>query len=498
VSWSYELCTPRERRLWADLSVFPGGFDLDAAERVCRPASAGELAQLVEKSIVQYDEGAGRYRMLDTMREFGAEQLAGRADAAELHVRHRDHYMRLVQNAAAGTLTPGQVRWMSRLREETDNLRAAMDWSFSAPGQEAAGLRMTVGLRTYWLMTGGFSDGRAWHEKARRVCAGTADHAWAVYGAAVLAIQQGDLPVAGPLLEEATALAAGLGDEDLSAHISDAHGIAAFYLGDLETARARHEAALDRYEKHGFPSAFELSTYGRLASVCLLLFDIDRAIGLCEECLRRCDETGEQWGRGSALWVRGAGRWLSQNLGGAVEDALACLEIKEKLGDLHTMTMSFDLLAVCFAGLEDFERTAALFGAGDKFWKLLGAPIQMGPGYTNIRRSAADTALQHLGEDAYRAAYTRGNGLSLAEALAVARGQEPAVPERPAPARPLTRREKEIAALVAEGLGNRAIAERLFLSKRTVDSHMEHIFAKLGFSSRTQLTSWVQGRSPWP
>jgi non-specific serine/threonine protein kinase len=429
--------------------------------------------------------------MLDTVREFGAEQLAGRADAGELRARHRDHYLRLVEQAATRTLSPDQVRWMSRLREETDNLREALGWSLRTPGQEAAGLAMTVRLRTYWLMTGAFSEGRDWHEKARQVCPETADHAWAVYGAAILAVQQGDLPTAGPLLQQAGELAAELRDEDLTAHVSDARGIAAFYIGDVETARALHEAAIASYEKNGFSEAFALSSYGRLASACLLLFDIDRAIGLCEEYLRRCDETGEQWGRGSALWVRGAARWLSQDLERAVRDALACLDIKEALGDLHTITMSFDLLAVCYTGLEDYERAAVLYGAGDKYWKLLGTPIKMGPGYVNIRRSAGDTALEHLGEEAYDAAYRHGTALTLAEAMAVARAQLPAIPRPAAPARPLTRREKEIAGLVAEGLGNREIAERLFLSKRTVDSHMEHIFAKLGFSSRTQLTNWV-------
>jgi non-specific serine/threonine protein kinase len=383
------------------------------------------------------------------------------------------------------------------LREETDNLRAALNWSFTSGGEQEAGRRMAVGLRSYWLMTGAFSDGRDWHEKARRVGSSAevgpdaAEHAWAVYGAAILAVQQGDLPAAGPLLKEAAELASAFGDENLAAHVFDAQGIAAFYIGDVETARNRHEAALSHYERSGFPSAFALSSYARLASVCLLLLDIDRAIGLCEEYLCRCDETGEQWGRGTALWTRGAGRWLSQDFEGAVADALACLEIKEELGDLHTITMSFDLLAVCYAGLGDYERAAALYGAGDTFWELIGARAQMGPGYSNLRRGAGDTSRQRLGEEAYNAAYASGAALSLADAIAVARRQRPALGEPAEPARPLTPREREIAGLVAEGLGNREIAERLFLSKRTVDSHLEHIFTKLAITSRTQLANWV-------
>jgi non-specific serine/threonine protein kinase len=481
VSWSYELCTEDEQRLWAQLSVFPGGFDLAAAEYVCGLDAFDVLLRLVEKSIVQYDEQARRYRLLDTMREFAAEQLTGFDDLAGLdtadglRARHRDYYLALVTEAAAKTISFEQVRWLTQLRVETENVWVALGWSLKTPGQEATGLRMSVLLRSYWLMTGMFAEGRGWHEKALGHCPGTQDHAWAVYGAAVLRIQQGDLPGAAPLLTEAAGLAARFGDADLATRVTDAQAIAA-------------------YERSGFPDAIALSTYARLASVCMLSGEIDRAAGLCEEYLRRCEETGEQWGRGTAVWTRGACRWLAGDLQGAVKDSLDCLRIKESLGDLHTMTMCFDLLAVCYAGLGEFARAAVLYGAGDTNWEILDAPVQMGPSYTSIRNSAADTARENLGEDPYTAAYRRGTGLSLAGAIAVARGEEPALGDQDASARPLTRREKEIAGLVAAGLGNREIAERLFLSKRTVDSHLEHIFAKLGFSSRTQLANWVLGQ----
>ena len=132
-------------------------------------------------------------------------------------------------------------------------------------------------------------------------------------------------------------------------------------------------------------------TFTRLAAVCCLTGELDRAIARSEECLRISEELGEQWSRGTALWTRRAARWLSGDVGHAIEDTLACLRIKEWLGDLHTITMAIDLLAVCLVAQEDLAGAAGLCGAGDAFWKMLHAPIQQGPYYAEIRRSAAET-----------------------------------------------------------------------------------------------------------
>ena len=527
VSWSYELCTPAEQRLWAEISVFPGGFAPAAAERVCGRGSAGPLRGLAEKSVVQFTPGpgGGRYQMLDTMREFGAEHLDDAA-AASARTRHRDYYLELAEQAAAGLLAAAQPDWLRRLGSETPNLRAALGFSFAAPGEAPAGLRMTRLLLPYWQMTGHFTEGRRWHELAVAAAqaAGSAaagapaggraggqaggkaggqagggaggqagaagdDRAWALFGAGVLAVQQGDLAPAGPLLDRAAALAAAAADEDLAARVTDARAILAFNSGDLEAARAGYEAALAVYERAGFKDPAALVTYGRLASVCLLTFDLERAAALCEQCLRRCAQTGEQWARGTALWVRGATRWLSGDNAAAIGDALASLQLKDELGDLHTTAMCFDLLSVCLVATGDVERAAVLYGTGDALWTLLNAPVLMGPGYAEIRRGAADAARGQLGGTRFDALMRYGASLPLDRAQAVAAGEAPAAPA-PGPDR-LTRREREVAALVAAGLGNREIAEQLFLSKRTVDSHMEHIFTKLGFSSRTRLASWV-------
>jgi non-specific serine/threonine protein kinase len=529
VDWSYELCTPDEQRLWAELSVFPGGFGTAAAEQVGGPGTAGPLARLAGKSVVQFAAEDGRHQLLDTMREFGAEHL-GPGAAAQVRTRHRDYYLGLAEQGAPGLAGGDQPGWLRRLAAETDNVRVALDFAFTAPGQAASGLRMTRLLLPYWLMTGQFTEGRRWHRLAAAAAAdadaaadGSAeDAAWAAYGGGVLAVQQGDFDAGGPLLGRAAALAAQAGDENLAAHVTDARGILAVNSGDLVTAQAQYEAALAVYQRTGFADPAALVTYARLASVCLLTFDLERAVRLCEECLRRCDETGEQWARGTALWVRGGARWLSGDNAAAIEDALACLRIKDELGDLHTTAMCFDLLSVCLVATGEFDRAAVLYGAGDALWTLLRAPVLMGPGYADLRRSAAGTSRTQLGDERFEALAGYGEALPLSGAVAVATGNAPAWPGgaiaasgaaaaaagdpaagpgRAAPGGPeddrakrLTRREREVAALVAGGLGNRQIAEQLFLSKRTVDSHIEHIFTKLGFSSRTQLATWVLER----
>ncbi len=278
----------------------------------------------------------------------------------------------------------------------------------------------------------------------------------------------------------------------------------AFYSGDLATAQAEFEAALAVYERAGFSDPTALATYSRLASVCLLTFELDRAVRLCEECMRRCDELGEQWARGTALWVARRGplavrRHRRRDRGRARLPA-------DQGGRSATCTRSRCPSTCCRSAwwrTGDFERTAVLHGAERALWTLLNAPVLMGPAYAEIRKSAADTARAATRRRAVR----RASRARLRPVAAPPRWPWRGARRRPRPRHrrrraawrsQLTRREREIAGLVADGLGNREIAEQLYLSKRTVDSHMEHIFAKLGFTSRTQLAAWVLERGERP
>jgi non-specific serine/threonine protein kinase len=208
-------------------------------------------------------------------------------------------------------------------------------------------------------------------------------------------------------------------------------------------------------------------------------------------------ETGDQWASSTATWVRGATRWLSGDPDGGIADALASLAVKDSLGDIHTTTMGIDLVAVCLTtrgGPGDLTRAATLYGASDAQWEILGLSLMVGQFYTEMCRGMAHRCREALGAKQYDTAWSHGRALSLPEAIALARSDKtpPAVPDP----KPLTRREREIAALVATGMGNREIAEQLFLSRRTIESHVEHIFGKLGCSSRSQITDWVRIQQP--
>ncbi|MFC6935619.1 ATP-binding protein [Actinomadura yumaensis] len=501
IAWSHELCTPAEQVLWARLSVFPGDFDLEAAERVCSgddlPAGSllDVLGRLVEKSVVRYEGERRRYRLLDTIREFGSElldQADGRDGPAR---RHHLFYAGLAERAAAAQNCGDQLSWTLRLRAETANLRAALEWALTTPGEEEAGLRLAVLLRQYWYSTGQFSEGRDWSHRALAATSGvTAERGWATYGAAMFTVLQGDLEPAEPLLAGAVQIADTLGEADLRAHSDHLRGRALFYSGDLEGALARYREAQAGYLRGGHTDPDALTIYTDLGAVLSLFGEFDDAFAVLEEGLAACDRTGERWARAFALWMRGASRWLAGAVDEAVADACASMRTMEAFNDLVGVAMCLDVLMVCSVARGEHARAAVLAGATEAMWHRLRTPVQRGPHYADLRAAAVDAARDALGDERLETGLDAGRAMPVADAIALGLdpGRVPALPAPPErPAELLTRREHQVAELVAEGLSNREIAERLVIAKRTVDSHVEHILGKLGMASRTQVAAWM-------
>jgi non-specific serine/threonine protein kinase len=526
IEWSHDLCTPQERLLWARLSVFPGGFDLAAAEYVCAddelPADAvlDTLSRLVGKSILLreqgtagWDEVGSRYRMLDTIREYGTERLGELGAGDELRRRHRDFYLRLADEAAgeAGR-DHRQLAVFTRLRREQANLRVALDFSLDTPGEELRGLHMSGALHLYWAFLGLYSEGRNWLARALAAVPDAGangrahrdddrpDRGQALYAAARLAAWQGDFAVAETHIGEAGRIADELDDPLLRAKVVHVRGLITFLSGDDQGARPVLEESLAAHTALGWPDPIALSAVAFAAAAWCLAGQFDRAVAVCEDGLSTCEATGERWCRADILMVRALARWMSDDPEPALIDLREALRTKETYGDLPGIAMSLDVMAGCAVSLGEAERAAVLFGATEVLWESLGAPFA-GPSYGAVRDLTMSSAEQTMGAERFATAHRRGAGLPVAAAIEYALGDGAAAPAitRSTGAGtpdPLTRREQEVAGLVAQGLSNREIAERLVIAKRTVDSHLEHILAKLGFTSRTQIAAWAASRSP--
>jgi non-specific serine/threonine protein kinase len=243
------------------------------------------------------------------------------------------------------------------------------------------------------------------------------------------------------------------------------------------------------------PDVWSATRLAMLGGAYCLAGDLDRAQSLAARCTEMCTRSGEQWCLSYALYVRAGCALLSGGIAEAAALVRQSLEIKRGFNDQLGIAMTFDVLAGCAIFEGRPERAARLFGAARRIWGELGAPM-FGKGYATIHQMGVDLVRQALGDEAYEAVRTEGACLDRAAMIAYALEEEtdtapPAVAD---PWKPLTKRERDIAVLVADGLSNREIAERLVIAKRTADTHVEHILAKLDFSSRTQIAAWVAER----
>ncbi|WP_307797341.1 ATP-binding protein [Actinomadura barringtoniae] len=510
VEWSHDLCDEGERLLWARLSVFPGTFDLTAAERVCAddelPAYdlLDVLGRLVEKSIVLCDPGRGRYRMLDTIRDFGAERLDTLDErACELRRRHAVHYRELAEQTMRTAAGDRQIPLLRALNDEHDNLRVALEELLSSPATAPEGMALLVSLFQYWLVLGLFGEARHWYAKSLAANGRpSADRLWNLGAACMFAVLQGDLDPARPLLDEGSALVETLDDPLLPGLLAMCTGWMRLQEENLDEAQKLMEQARSVFDEVGYLHPITIANYHLLGAVHCFKGEPQLAMPLCERALEISREQGDLWNVSFAIFVRAAAHWLLGEADQAVPDAIESLGIKEEFGDLYGIALCVDLLAACAVSDGDFERAAMLSGNAEVMWHAIGAPTQLGPSYLAIRVAAETVAEQALPADTFAAAKARGARLTTDETLALARGMDgpelaqEAAPEAPAPdVGPLTRRELEVAGLVAEGLTNREIADRLVIAKRTADSHVEHILAKLGFASRAQVAVWAERRS---
>jgi non-specific serine/threonine protein kinase len=485
---------------------------LTAAEEVCGgdglPADAvlEVLAGLVDKSVLIREQDAGHvwYRLLERLRQYGLDQLrALGADGAfgedALRRRHRDWYLRLAERFDADWFGPRQPDWTRRMCAEQDNLRAALGYGLTDPGQAPAGVRLAGFLSYFWWACGMVHEGQYWLERALTADPQpSTDRLGALAAYSRLLRVQGEHAAAAARARECLRQAEQLDDRFFVAQATTDLGVSLLLGGDTAAARPLLEDALARLGQ--IPEVDPTIVVAKLALAMVVLVEGDpvRAGTLCAECRALCHIHGDQWWLGHALTASSYAAAMPGDAGFATAYAQESLRVRRTLNDPLGLGGGMERLAWLATDGRDYARAARLLGAAMRQWESAGQVVYSAPWWLAGHRECEATTRRALGDDRFAIEFRCGADLPPAEAIAYALGDGQASVDQPAirdTNEPLTRRESEVAHLIGRGISNKEIAAKLGISRRTVESHVENILRKLGFTTRTQVVTWTVHRT---
>jgi predicted ATPase len=436
LDWSYELLSPVGathasplQGFFARLSVFRGGWTLDAAVEVCGegvelPTAVAYLEQLREHSLVvaeepgtQAERGGGemRFRMLETVREYSEEKLAASGEADRWRRRHVAFFIQLAQEAEPNLAGAEQAAWLDRLEAEHDNFRAALERS-----DITAGLGLAGALWKLWDVRGHVVEGRqrltqllSRPEAARR----TSERAKALYGAGYLAWCQSDYAAARDWMQESLSIRRELGERQGVAETLDSLGAMALFLEEYAPARELLEESRALWQELGEPLG--------LAGVLARLGELERALGntvpargLQEESLAIRRKAGAKWDIGYCLWSLGNIAYDERDFARARELHLEALRTVREVGDKSNLPYLLEPLGAVAAAQGEAERAVCLLGTSARLREIFGVPMLPGPSAEIERQLARLRAV--LGEARFAAAWEAGRSMSVEQAVAYA------------------------------------------------------------------------------
>jgi predicted ATPase/DNA-binding CsgD family transcriptional regulator len=500
VEWSHELLAADERALLRRLCVFASRFTLEDVESVCSsdevPAERAldVLSSLVDKSLVVKEDvrGLACYRLHETMREYSELKLREAGEDDALGLRCTDYYRSKCRRAGVEARSH-LLEWLGWMELEIDNVRAVLRHCLTSRDHRR-GLELASSLIWYWT-TRATTEGVRWLDQL--LASGVDDPVTVGRGHFVrgfLALLQSDWVAARPALARAMVIAreAGKGQNTLLAHALALASVAENMAGD----RAASRRLLDETRDLTADLDDVTASISLLQARCLNGFvdgDFDAVRSAATQGVRISREVGEIYSLEMMLFNLGLASLFGGNLDASKPLLRESLTIARQIDDRVAQYLLLDVLSYHAAGSGRAPLAARLLGAALTVRTGVGATVM--PAMAPLLARAADAATDALGARRFQAEFEAGKRLSRDSAISLAL-DDPASVSDPATdgadSGPLSKREAEVGRLVAEGLSNKQIGARLFISERTVDSHVRNILDKIGFNSRAQIAGWVR------
>ncbi|MGH2360518.1 MAG: ATP-binding protein [bacterium] len=502
IAWSYDLLTAAEQALQRRLSVFVGGWDLDAAVAIGNGLNLDifeGMASLVDKSLVtrvDQPDGEARFTMVESVRQFAAECLEAGKETHPARTAHAAHFTGVAERLERQFGTDDEDRAITALGMEQANLRTALEWALDH-GDLAPGIRLVAALGWLWYARGDLADGRAQIERVVSAASAVDDtedlQGMALIPAGVLAWADADYARARLHLTEALRRSQRAGERRRSVLAKAFLGHLARADGDYEQAAALHEECLAEFQ------ALENARGRAWALYDLGLVERDR--GAVGEAQRYFNESRTLFQDMDYHW---AVAWASWNLGGLAVQRGALIEAASLYAesllfyqasqDRRGIAQSLEGLAKIAARKGAFGDAVQLLAAADNLRKTLGIRLIDAEQDENTRLLAS--AEVELGAGERHRLWSAGRGRSVQAAVQAALEVARPVGGKPlsGPGSELTVREREVATLVARGRTNREVGEALGIAEKTAANHVQNIMNKLSVSRRSEIAAWAVAR----